>query len=380
MKIGRNQPCPCGSRKKYKKCCLMKSEGKFWGQIENDINVQEIWAQHKKFIQEEKIRKERLGEVQPIISLDHKGHKVVKVGSTLYFSKECKTFTDFLFYYIKKALGEDWGNNEIKKPDEEKHPIIRWYQDVCRIQALQQKGADGLYSMVPSGVVAGYINLAYDLYILADNLKLQKEVVNRLKKKDQFQGARYELYTAATCIRAGFNIDYEDESDRSEKHPEFIARHKQSGQVIAVEAKSRHRSELLGKSSNSIGEIMKADIGRLLSKAISKKPSMPYVIFIDLNLPPLPYNSIPEDLQTELLQTVDRISKNYGSPPDPFNLIIFTNHPHHYGDDNLPDPTKHVIISWSENPQHKPLYPESVKGLFKAALQYGNVPLKFSES
>src|SRR3989338_6114032 len=194
MKIGRNQPCPCGSRKKYKKCCLMKSEGKFWGQIENDINVQEIWAQHKKFIQEEKIRKERLGEVQPIISLDHKGHKVVKVGSTLYFSKECKTFTDFLFYYIKKALGEDWGNNEIKKPDEEKHPIIRWYQDVCRIQALQQKGADGLYSMVPSGVVAGYINLAYDLYILADNLKLQKEVVNRLKKKDQFQGARYELY------------------------------------------------------------------------------------------------------------------------------------------------------------------------------------------
>ena len=25
MKIGRNQPCPCGSGKKYKKCCLNKS-------------------------------------------------------------------------------------------------------------------------------------------------------------------------------------------------------------------------------------------------------------------------------------------------------------------------------------------------------------------
>ncbi|MCD6389209.1 MAG: SEC-C domain-containing protein [Desulfobulbaceae bacterium] len=23
-KIGRNQPCPCGSGKKYKKCCLRK--------------------------------------------------------------------------------------------------------------------------------------------------------------------------------------------------------------------------------------------------------------------------------------------------------------------------------------------------------------------
>jgi len=23
-KIGRNMPCPCGSNKKYKKCCLLK--------------------------------------------------------------------------------------------------------------------------------------------------------------------------------------------------------------------------------------------------------------------------------------------------------------------------------------------------------------------
>jgi preprotein translocase subunit SecA len=25
-KIGRNQPCPCGSGKKYKKCCLLKEQ------------------------------------------------------------------------------------------------------------------------------------------------------------------------------------------------------------------------------------------------------------------------------------------------------------------------------------------------------------------
>ena len=28
MDIGRNDPCPCGSGKKYKKCCLEKDEGK----------------------------------------------------------------------------------------------------------------------------------------------------------------------------------------------------------------------------------------------------------------------------------------------------------------------------------------------------------------
>lgn len=26
-KIGRNDPCPCGSGKKYKQCCLLKSAG-----------------------------------------------------------------------------------------------------------------------------------------------------------------------------------------------------------------------------------------------------------------------------------------------------------------------------------------------------------------
>ena len=28
VKIGRNAPCPCGSGKKYKKCCLMSKTGK----------------------------------------------------------------------------------------------------------------------------------------------------------------------------------------------------------------------------------------------------------------------------------------------------------------------------------------------------------------
>ncbi|MFC1571791.1 SEC-C metal-binding domain-containing protein, partial [Candidatus Margulisiibacteriota bacterium] len=26
VRVGRNDPCPCGSGKKYKKCCLLKEE------------------------------------------------------------------------------------------------------------------------------------------------------------------------------------------------------------------------------------------------------------------------------------------------------------------------------------------------------------------
>lgn len=35
MKIGRNDPCPCGSGKKYKKCCLNKQE-------KNDFNINDF--------------------------------------------------------------------------------------------------------------------------------------------------------------------------------------------------------------------------------------------------------------------------------------------------------------------------------------------------
>jgi hypothetical protein len=58
MKLGRNQPCPCESGKKYKKCCLIRSQGKLLEPMKEDISVQEIWAQHEKFIHEEKDRKE----------------------------------------------------------------------------------------------------------------------------------------------------------------------------------------------------------------------------------------------------------------------------------------------------------------------------------
>lgn len=36
-KIGRNTPCPCGSNKKYKKCCLLKIRKREEMQREEDI-------------------------------------------------------------------------------------------------------------------------------------------------------------------------------------------------------------------------------------------------------------------------------------------------------------------------------------------------------
>ena len=87
--------------------------------------------------------------------------------------------------------------------------------------------------------------LAYDLYVLRDKQVLQDDIIRRLKILDQFQGARHELFAAVSCIRAGYSIKYEDEKDGTRKHTEFIATHKKTGQKIAVEAKSKHRTGIL---------------------------------------------------------------------------------------------------------------------------------------
>jgi len=62
--------------------------------------------------------------------------------------------------------------------------------------------------------------------------------LHRLKKCDLFQGARHELFAEATCIRAGFTVEREDEQDGSRRHAEFAALHRATGQRISVEAKA----------------------------------------------------------------------------------------------------------------------------------------------
>src|SRR4030042_2787260 len=187
------------------------------------------------------------GKVKPIIHADFKGKKVVAVGSRVYFAdaSKWKTFPDFLIAYVPGVLGKDWGLAELAKPLGERHQIMKWHDGMCRFQAQQKPGEGRIYDAIPNGAFAAYLFLAYDLYTLHHHMALQTKVVSRLKNPEQFQGARYELFASATCIRAGFDIQYEDESDVTRKHPEFIATHKGTKQIISVEAKSRHRPGVL---------------------------------------------------------------------------------------------------------------------------------------
>jgi hypothetical protein len=329
-------------------------------------------------------RQDRFGKVRPIIHTDFHEHKLVAVGSTIHWSKGWKTFPDFLFDNIKTVLGVDWGTAELKKSLAERHVVLQWYDALCRFQAAHPHGPEGIAEGVPDGPSMAYLSLAYDLYVLADHLVLQERLVARLKHPDQFQGARYELAVAATMIRAGFDLEHEDETDSTRPHTEFIATHRETGQKLAIEAKSRHRPGVLGqKGQLKTREEFRMGIRGLLRDAIAKAPALPYVIFIDANMPPEIALEEQERWLGEVQEAVvlsDPALRNAAFyKGSGFNMLAVTNFPHHYGRRGEPDPGKHVLVIIPDRPQRSVNAVSVVEEIEQAIRQYGTIPQSFED-
>jgi hypothetical protein len=328
----------------------------------------------------ERKRLGKFGHVRPAIHADYRGYKVVAIGDQVVFSKAWRTFPDFLADDIKHVLEPAWGKTEIAKPFHERHPIMQWYDGMCRFQQKLQAGPDGLFGFVPNGPTRAYLLLAYDLYTLRHHMALQAAVVKRLKHQRQFQGARHELFAAATCIRAGYDLEYEDERDSTRKHTELIATHRSTGQKAAIEAKSRHRPGVLahpGKRQPS--EALRAGIKWLLKDAVAKPVTHPYVIFFDLNLPPFDGNLLDTPWFPEIGNTVADIGDRGGNH-DPFNLIVFTNQPDHYRTDDAPAAGGQIVSMVGRNPRIPASHPEAVGAIHEAANKFGTIPNTFEEA
>lgn len=302
-KVGRNDPCPCGSGKKYKKCCLNKDSS------EEDFSLQFARLQ----AQQKQIEKQQ-GLGRSIISIEHKGYRFIAVGSRLYYSKNWKTFHDFLFEYIKSIFGKEWGEAELKKPFEERHPILQWLK-LANDYMRENKGGEGQIHSAPiTGAISAVINLSYNLYLLAHNAKIQDYLIHRLKNKDQFNGALYETYVAGLLIMAGFTLEMEDENDSRSSHCEFTATARETGEKYSIEAKARQPFK------KDVG------IGNQLYEALKKEARYKRVIFIDANIP-----DMVESLQKitdELKEKESTLTVN--GQPAPLAYIFITNHSYAY--------------------------------------------------
>ena len=178
-KIGRNSPCPCGSNKKFKRCC---------GGPANHVlplEEKEIPAEVKKQIAQ-KLAQDRAfeakhGKGKPIITTEFKDWRFVAVGNELHYGKKEKTkyFPDFLGNYVRSKLGPEWGNSEIAKPLEKRHQVLQWYDSMCHFQMKQTPQEDGTYKASANGSMLSWYRLAYDLYLIKHNAELQEEILGK---------------------------------------------------------------------------------------------------------------------------------------------------------------------------------------------------------
>ncbi|MBN1973316.1 MAG: SEC-C domain-containing protein [Sedimentisphaerales bacterium] len=328
-KVGRNEPCPCGSGKKYKKCHgnsnLIEKEPTF---ISDHKAIENI-LKHKEA--EELQRIQQQGKGRPIISTIFKGYRFVAVGNRFHYSKSWKTFHDFLFDYIKILFGKKWGEAEKNKDLENRHPILQWLHIISTYKKdILSKNKQEVISSPMNGATFAYLTLSYNLYLIAHNThlvhgdRLHKRLIDRLKNIDSFYPAFYETMVASSFIKAGFQIELENEEDSASNHAEFTAVSLKTQKIYSVEAKHRQ------------GDKGHTGIGYQVYKALKKDLKHERVVFINLNVALNQDNSGKlgwlDDVIGEM-RTLENSELDGKEAPQAY--IFITNHPFLYNLDSF---------------------------------------------
>jgi|GEM_PF-256161 hypothetical protein len=341
QKIGRNQACPCGSGKKYKKCCYITQSPGFSEKIESVTK-----QKNAEFLAIEVQRKQQQGLGRPIISTQLGDKRLVAVGNKL-ISGSYKTFHDFLFDYIKRLFGSKWGNAELKKSVDSRHPLLKIYGLMCRQkeQLAKQQNKDGVFTGSMNGASSFYCWLAYNLFLIDHNKGLQDKLIERLKHPDQFAGAAYETFVAAIFVRAGFDIEFIDEDSRKTTHCEFVATHPKTGKKYGVEAKQQNRKSIISQVGGENYELNYHNLGKLLKEALNKSTAYDRIIFLDVNLPSEALKECSyEELQDKLLTFLKEKEKLLDDAPPAY--VFLTNHPYHHDQDI--ENTDHHTFSFAD--------------------------------
>ncbi len=314
------------------------------------------------------------GNAPSIKSCIFNGKRLVALGGSLVQSddeqREWRTPSDFLLSHLTTCLGKEWFDIEIQS-SEDQHEIIKWSLN----GNFNTNNAKNLELEAPNGSALALLHLAYDLYVLANQNNLPKRLIDNLKVKKNFNGARYEAFVFATLVRAGFNVEYLDEvSGKNGKVVDCRAKHIVSGEYISVEAKTRNVQNVLGAIE---GNKNKIKLYRNLREAIEKNANEPYVLFVDLNLPNF---SVQNAARREAISSAHRkLEKSHGDKLP--NLICYTNIPFHYGKHDVsPENSAYGFVIF-QNPKHKLKNSEKIIQSIKDSVdKYAFLPKEFNES
>lgn len=330
QKVGPYAPCPCGSGLKFSKCCAMRGERAIkptdFSQLYKNPRFGHIINPTKHFKRYRFI---------PISSIKDENNRCRWVGNRSYLRPSTETFHEFLIHLLKWTLGKNWHEQQLSLPFEERHQIFKWFRAATEFSKLLMENPefrDGEhYGAAPTGDVEALNSLAYDVFLLLHLGPMPKELLDRLRNKQQFQGVRYEIIVAAILLRAGcvpiFN------AEKSKKHCDISAVDVATGDSIAIEAKSRHRPGTLGfQGDQNTLTAMRGDIASLINQALEQNPGdRPFLIFIDLNSPHMPESPIQErPWFNDMWRLMQSLGDSTAEKPDDFNALILTNFSYHW--------------------------------------------------
>jgi hypothetical protein len=308
------------------------------------------------------------------------------VWNELWQSPQDQTFHQFLDGLVVKTLTREWFEQQLLLPVKNQNVIVRWRAAMLELLRRPGDANDNISTgHTLTGPTKAYLCFGYDLYWLQLVHRLPEALIDKLRDFHQFQGARYEILVAAVFTRAGFEIEWIDDTKASDKHPEFIETHKRTGKKVGVEAKSRRRPGPMNFPGTVTPEThLKGDVFGLYDKAIQQAPKgeIPFLIFIDPNVPDSPkrglpsYSDIPVDTVPWMKEIRDRLLEiwNAATDPTPESAVLITNLAYYYGDNDSPSPGGMASFFPSVKPRVPILGDPMIADLIYCFQTYDSVP------
>ncbi|MCX6599963.1 MAG: hypothetical protein NT025_00145 [bacterium] len=322
----------------------------------NDWIDPSVWAELEKKMHEDDYLRERGIFVDYVRPVDSQGKRLWALGKRLYYNRpESETFHDFIVGVLISTLGQQWwdANRHSSEPHFIMQCYLRMHEWRQQLENPENVTSTGTLMCVPDGYSGYLLSLAFDVCSLIHACNLPEPLLKRLRHKDQFQGARYEIAIASMFARLDCAVEFQDiASDPSAKRCEFLARHRDSGECIAVEAKSRHRSGVIHHPGTfELPHNLYSDLDRLFRDALCQSPGgLPYLIFVDVNLPLTPGTPVHDKRWFAAVNSIgDKFPSCNLQGRDPFNLVVFTNYGDHFQKD-MPVCESEVIGLLSPNP------------------------------
>ncbi len=316
-------------------------------------------------------------------TIEFKEQSFLAVGNKLmYDNNKYATFEQLILRNLQLTLGEEWWNTESAKPPNEQHYIRRCFvalnNPVLEEQNIKQV-SEHVRSMLPTGYQQAVVNLAFDVYVLQHKNSMPEGWVTRLRSYDQYQGVRYEIMVASLFARIGCTLEFYNDHRVRSKHPEFVATHDETGNKVAVEAKSRHRKGVIHSTGEAdLRKALLGDITQLFNRALKKDhEDLPYMIFIDVNAPnDASEKTLESRWFSDVRKMIEARGENNAENPEPYNVLCVTNYSPHYEGDKV---TKTggvclIAIPHAQFPLNDGVQGEFVQRIMQAANGYGYIP------